>query len=73
MYVLLLKKVSGMKLHFIKEKEVVLTYRWQFQDERSKGMGTERCRGPAPVDPGNSKGGRRWRGKTCLFINVRLD
>ena len=29
-------------------------------------------RGPAPVDPGNSKGGRRWRGKTCLFINVRL-
>ena len=31
-----------MKLHFIKEKEVVLTYRWQFQDERSKGMGTER-------------------------------
>ena len=28
------------------------------------------CRGPAPVDPGNSKGGRRWRGKTCLFINV---
>ena len=32
-----------------------------------------RCRGPAPVDPGNSKGGRRWRGKTCLFINVRSD
>ena len=31
------------------------------------------CRGPAPVDPGNSKGGRRWRGKTCLFINIRLD
>ena len=28
------------------------------------------CRGPAPVDPGNSKGGRRWRGKTCLFINI---
>ena len=26
------------------------------------------CRGPAPVDPGNSKGGRRWRGKTCLLI-----
>ena len=33
----------------------------------------DRCRGPAPVDPGNSKGGRRWRGKTCLFINIRLD
>ena len=31
-----------MKSHFMKEKEVVLTYRWQFQDERSKGMGTER-------------------------------
>ena len=31
------------------------------------------CRGPAPVDPGNSKGGRLWRGKTCLFINIRLD
>ena len=30
------------------------------------------CRGPAPVDPGNSKGGRRWCGKTCLFIDVRL-
>ena len=26
------------------------------------------CRGPAPVDPGNSKGGRRWSGKTCLLI-----
>ena len=31
------------------------------------------CRGPAPVDPGNSKGGWHWRGKTCLFINIRLD
>ena len=31
------------------------------------------CQGPAPVDPGNSKGRRRWRGKTCLFINIRLD
>ena len=31
------------------------------------------CQGPAPVDPGNSKGGRRWRGKTCLFIDIRLD
>ena len=31
------------------------------------------CRGPAPVDPGNSKGGRSWRGKTCLFISIRLD
>ena len=31
------------------------------------------CRGPAPVDPGNSKGGRRWRGKTCLLIDIRLD
>ena len=31
-----------MKSHFTKEKEVVLTYRWQFQDERSKGMDTER-------------------------------
>ena len=35
--------------------------------------GVGACRGPAPVDPGNSKDGRRWRGKTCLFINVRLD
>ena len=45
--------------------------------EESSGSGTASnkvlCRGPAPVDPGNSKGGRRWRGKTCLFINVRLD
>ena len=31
------------------------------------------CRGPAPVDPGNSKGGWRWRGKTCLLIDKRLD
>ena len=30
-----------MKSHFMKENKVVLTYRWQFQDERSKGMGTE--------------------------------
>ena len=30
-------------------------------------------RGPAPVDPGNSKGGRRWHGKTCLLIDIRLD
>ena len=37
------------------------------------GHGNPLCRGPAPVDPGNSKGGRRWRGKACLFINVRLD
>ena len=26
------------------------------------------CRGPAPVDPGNSKGGQRWREKN-LFID----
>ena len=27
------------------------------------------CRGPAPVDPGNSKRGRRWRGSgnNCLI------
>ena len=31
------------------------------------------CRGPAPVDPGKSKGGRRWRGKTSLLIDIRLD
>ena len=30
------------------------------------------CWAPAPVDPGNSKRGRRWRGKTYLF-NIRLD
>ena len=30
--------------------------------------GVGACRGPAPVDPGNSKGGRRWRGKTCLLM-----
>ena len=30
-------------------------------------------RGPAPVDPGNSKRGQCWRGKTYLFINIRLD
>ena len=31
------------------------------------------CRGPAPVDPGTSKLGQRWRGKTYLFINIRLN
>ena len=31
------------------------------------------CRGPALVDPGKSKGGRRWHGKTCLLIDIRLD
>ena len=35
--------------------------------------GIKICWGPALVDPGNSKGRRRWRGKTCLFINIRLD
>ena len=29
-----------MKSHFMKEDKVVLSYRWQFQDGRSKGMGT---------------------------------
>ena len=29
------------------------------------------CRGPALVDPGNSKRGRRWREKN-LFIDIRL-
>ena len=31
------------------------------------------CWGPAPVDPGNSKRGQHWRGKTYLFIYIRLD
>ena len=30
-----------MKLHFMKENEALLSYRWQFQDGRSKGMDTE--------------------------------
>ena len=30
-----------MQWHLRKENEVVLSYRWQFQDGRSKGMGTE--------------------------------
>ena len=30
-----------MKSHFLKEHDVVLSSRWQFQDGRSKGMGTE--------------------------------
>ena len=29
-----------MKSHFLKENDVVLSSRWQFQDGRSKGMGT---------------------------------
>ena len=36
-----IKKVCGMQWHLRKENEVVLSYRWQFQDGRSKGMGTE--------------------------------
>ena len=35
------KKVCGMQWHLRKENKVVLSYRWQFQDGRSKGMGTE--------------------------------
>ena len=31
------------------------------------------CRGPAPVDPGNSKPGRSQRGKTYLFRNIQRD
>ena len=30
-----------MKSHCMKENKVVLSYRWQFQDGRNKGMGTE--------------------------------
>ena len=30
-----------MKSHFLKENDDVLSSRWQFQDGRSKGMGTE--------------------------------
>ena len=30
-----------MKSHFLKANDVVLYSRWQFQDGRSKGMGTE--------------------------------
>ena len=30
-----------MQWHLRKENEVVLSYRWKFQDGRSKGMGTE--------------------------------
>ena len=30
-----------MKSHFLKENDVVLSSRWQFEDGRSKGMGTE--------------------------------
>ena len=30
-----------MKSHFLKENDVVLSSRWQFQDGRSQGMGTE--------------------------------
>ena len=35
------KKVCGMHWHLRKENEVVLSYRWKFQDGGSKGMGTE--------------------------------
>ena len=34
---------------------------------------TTNCQGPALVDPGNMKLGWRWREKTYLFINIRLD
>ena len=30
-----------MKSHFLKENDVVLSSRWQFEDGRSKGLGTE--------------------------------
>ena len=26
------------------------------------------CRGPAPVDPGNSKRGRHWRGELIYLL-----
>ena len=29
------------------------------------------CQGPAAVDPGNSKGEQRRRGKTYLFRNIK--
>ena len=45
----------------------------RLQGKISISSDTQMCWGPAPVDPGNSKGGRRWRGKTCLLIDIRLD
>ena len=35
--------------------------------------GESGCRGPALVDPGNSKGGRSWRREIYLIRNIRLD
>ena len=42
-----------------KSLTVWITSNWKILKE----MGVPDCRGPAPVDPGNSKGGRSWRGK----------
>ena len=33
----------------------------------------DRCWGPAPVDPGNSKWGRSWRGGIYLFRDIKRD
>ena len=38
---LVITRMYGMQSHFKKENEVVLSYRWHFQDRRRKGMGTE--------------------------------
>ena len=42
--------------------------------EESEKVGLKlNCQGPAPVDPGNWKGGRSQRREIYLIRNIRLD
>ena len=42
--------------------------------EESEKVGLKlNCQGPAPVDPGNLKGGRRQQGKSYFFRNIKRD
>ena len=63
------KKSTTVSWTTLKPLTAWITTNWKILKE----MGVPDCRGPAPVDPGTSKGGRHWRGKTCLLIDIRLD
>ena len=58
-----------MQSHFKNKNEVILSYRWQFQDRRSKGMGTEWDKEVVgKVDPQKSNAFKLWCQRRILRI-----
>ena len=63
--------LNGFALEANRDHSVIFEIASKYCISVEKAMAS--CRGPAQVDPGNSKRGRHWQGKTYLFINIRLD